>query len=341
MPSTEPERIIHVVAGVIVDGGRVFVTRRPPGAHLEGKWEFPGGKVAEGETVHAALVRELAEETGIAVHRATPYVRIQHHYAEKGVLLDVWRIDDYKGTPHGREGQEAQWQKISSLQPSAFPAADRLVIRQLQLPPLYAISAATRVGCVHWIGLLKQALNAGLQLVQVREPGLQQTEFERLAREVIDLCHTHNAQVLINGSPDQALALGADGVHLNSTRLRACLNRPLPENLLVGASCHNAEELSQAERAGADLVVLGPVMPTASHAHATPLGWDNFANLCASTSVPVYALGGIRTEDAIRARRVGAHGVAMISALWEGNDAGNVVRLCQADRESERSLNAR
>ena len=329
MPSTGPDNAVHVVAGVILDDRRVFLTRRPQGRHLGGMWEFPGGKVATGEAPYAALVRELAEETGIVVHDAIPYVSLRYRYPEKDILLDVWRVTRFSGTPHGREGQAAEWRTIASLRPSVFPAADRLVVRRLQLPPLYAISAVTRIGAAQWMRLLRQALDAGLALLQLREPAMARTDFDRVAREAIALGHAHGARVLVNGSPELAIALGADGVHLNSQRLMQCKSRPLADDLLVGASCHNAVEIARAETIGADFVVLGPVRRTSSHPAAMPLGWEGVTPLIASTSVPVYALGGMQASDLGQALGAGAQGVAMISALWDIADVSAVVGQCR------------
>jgi len=329
MPTTEPDRIVHVVAGVLIEDRRVFLTRRPPGSHLAGKWEFPGGKIAVGETPYAALVRELAEEIGIVVHDAVPYVSLRHRYPDKEILLDVWRVTRFSGSPHGREGQAVAWQEITGMRPSVFPAADRLVVRRLQLPQLYAISAISQYGIAPWMDRLDRALSAGLSLLQLREPSMPPAEFLGIASEVIARCHAHGALVLVNGAPELATTLGADGVHLSSARLLRCQNRPLPEDLLVGASCHNAVELSQATSIDSDFVVLGPVEATPSHPNAIPLGWTKFAALSASTPLPVFALGGMRPQHLSKARQAGAHGLAMIRGFWEAREFADVVGMIE------------
>ena len=86
--------------------------------------------------------------------------------------------------------------------------------------------------------------------------------------------------------------------------------------LWSAASCHNADELAQAERLGLDFVVLGPVRATESHPDATPLGWDGFGALREAVSLPIYALGGMKPADVARARRHGGQGVAGIRGLW-------------------------
>ena len=94
------------------------------------------------------------------------------------------------------------------------------------------------------------------------------------------------------------------------------LQRPLPESVLVGASCHDLAQLQAAQRLGCDFAVLGPVQATASHPATPPLGWAAFEQLREQVSLPIYAIGGLAAADIDTARRHGAQGVAAIRALW-------------------------
>ena len=315
-----PRTAIHVVAGLLIDGDRICVTRRRADAHQGGKWEFPGGKLDPGEAPLAGLGRELHEELGIDVAAATPFLQVHHVYPEREVLLDVWRVTRYAGSPHGREGQEMRWRDIASLVPHELPEADRPVLRRLQLPPLYLISDARRFGLEPFAARLERALAAGARLVQLREPQLARADFCAYARELAALCHRHGARLLVNAEPGWVSECHADGVHLNSQRLLATMQRPLGVDGWVAASCHNAAELTRAESLHADLAVLGPVQLTASHPGAAVLGWPRFAELRAGVVVPIYALGGMRATDLAIARAAGAQGVAMISGLWGRDD---------------------
>jgi 8-oxo-dGTP diphosphatase len=98
--------------------------------------------------------------------------------------------------------------------------------------------------------------------------------------------------------------------------LLAAERRPLGEAALVGASCHNAEELRHAVAIGADFALLSPVLPTASHPGAATLGWEQFQALCYEAPMPVYALGGMTADSLELARSHGAHGIALLGALW-------------------------
>lgn len=326
-PSTGADPLLRVAVGILLDGGRVFITRRSPDSHQGGKWEFPGGKIEPGENILFALKRELKEELGIVVGSAHPYLQVWHKYHDRDVLLDVWRITDYQGTPHGREGQETQWIACSHLSRLEFPDADRPILRRLELPSLYLITDSRRFGKKEFLGPLERALKAGARLVQLREPHLAPHEYQTYAREIAGLCHRFDAKLLLNAEPEWVPACSADGVHLNSRRLMDWQQRPLGNEYWVAASCHNTEELCQAARLAVDFVVLSPVAPTASHPHALPLGWKSFSQMCAGVNLPIYALGGMRAHDLEHSRQAGAAGLAMVSGIWNADSIEQVVAL--------------
>ena len=87
---------IRVVAAALYDGaGRVLIAERPPGKHLAGRWEFPGGKIDAGETEETALRRELAEELGIAMRRARPLMRLAHDYDDRRIDISLWVVEEF------------------------------------------------------------------------------------------------------------------------------------------------------------------------------------------------------------------------------------------------------
>lgn len=325
-PNTAPD-VTRVAVGILQDRhNRVLVTQRHPDRHLGGKWEFPGGKIEPGEPVLAALVRELREELGIHVRAAQPLRRVHHAYPEKTVLLDVWRVTDYSGEPRGHEGQPLRWVPAGQLSELDLPEADRPILRALQLPLLYLISAAVRLGEAVFLSRLGLALQAGARLVQLREPLLGEGDFRRLAKRVVPLVHARGARILLNADPSLVAECHADGVHLNARRLMQLQARPLPEEYLVGASCHDADELVQAGRIGADFAVLSPVRETASHPGAAGLGWEGFAQLRLQADIPVYALGGMLPGHLREAEAAGACGLAMIRGIWDAASIPDAVQ---------------
>lgn len=316
MPSTGPDAT-PVAVGIIQNAQhRILVARRPGHKHQGGKWEFPGGKILAGEAVQDALARELHEELGIALHGACPMQRVRHAYADRKVLLDVWRVTDYTGELHGREGQPLRWLTPQELTGLELPDADLPIVRTLQLPLQYLITDSRRYGKAGMLALIECALHAGARLLQLREPFMPVEEYTDYARSVIALTRRFGARVLLNADPSLVGVCGADGVHLSGRRLMALSERPLSQSCLVAASCHNRSELVQASQIGVDFSVLSPVQPTRSHPQATPLGWEGFQLLRLHSDVPVYALGGMQPEDLKIARQMGAQGLAMIQGLW-------------------------
>ena len=117
--------VVHVAVGVLIDETNcVLLARRQKGTHLEGYWEFPGGKVESGETVEAALARELSEELGVEIGETAPLMTVNHDYGDKQVLLDVHHVRSWTGEPHGAEGQPIARVSLSTLDDYKVPEAN-------------------------------------------------------------------------------------------------------------------------------------------------------------------------------------------------------------------------
>jgi mutator protein MutT len=121
---------LAVVAAVIEHANRFLVTRRQDGVHLAGHWEFPGGKVAAGETHTAALRREIIEELDADVVVHDLVLETTHTYPERTVTLFFYRCD-LLGTPKPMLGQEMEWIPRAQLSSRPFPPADDELIRML------------------------------------------------------------------------------------------------------------------------------------------------------------------------------------------------------------------
>ena len=140
MPVTE-KPAMHVMAGILCDDrGRVLLAQRPPGKHLAGMWEFPGGKLEVGEAPLAALTRELREELGITVARARPLIQVPWRYGQRELLLDAWCVERWHGQPQSLEGQALQWQLAKQIDVAVLTPADgpilEALLREDENPPL-------------------------------------------------------------------------------------------------------------------------------------------------------------------------------------------------------------
>jgi 8-oxo-dGTP diphosphatase len=129
--------LLRVVAAALSDGaGRVLIAERPPGKHMAGRWEFPGGKIATGESEAEALTRELREELGIVVGAGRPLMRLSHAYEDRLVELSLWIVLSYAGAPVALDGQRLKWVFPENLAAEDILEADRPFVEALtRLPP--------------------------------------------------------------------------------------------------------------------------------------------------------------------------------------------------------------
>ena len=310
-----PLRSIHVMAAVITDArGRILLTRRTEGRDLAGRWEFPGGKQEPGERPEEALVRELREELGIEARVGDHIISVPQQYPDKRLCLEVRHLTGWEGTPRGHEGQALAWVAPDKLMRYDMPPADRPVVAALLQPDRYLVTPEPD-DVPRWLDGLEQAVARGTRRVQIRARGLEGEPWRALARQAVARCREAGVETLLNGDIDLARELQV-GVHLRATQLAALSTRPLPEGLPVAASCHAAADLRQAEALGCDFAVVGSIYPTQSHPGGEPLGWPGFAGLREGVSLPIYAIGGMTTDDIADARRHGAQGIAAIRGLW-------------------------
>jgi 8-oxo-dGTP diphosphatase len=299
--------VIEVAAAVIQrPDGRFLLAQRPTGKVYAGYWEFPGGKIEPGEPAEGALARELHEELGMDVRVAYPWIRREHVYPHGHVGLNFFRVLEWSGEPHPREDQAIAWQALGAAMVAPMLPANAPVLASLALPHEYAVTDAARLGTAEMLARLERRLESGLRLLQIREPGLDAPSRELFTSEALGLAHRHACKVLVK-TPHAS----ADGVHYTAAELMRLERRPNAG--LAAASCHTRHELERAMQLALDFAVVGPVLEKGA---AEPLGWQKFADLVRGTSVPVYAIGGLKPADMSDAWRAGAHGLAMIRGSW-------------------------
>jgi thiamine-phosphate pyrophosphorylase len=166
---------------------------------------------------------------------------------------------------------------------------------------------------------LREAVAAGIDMVQIREKDLETRILLNLVKDVVSFSQDTRTRILVNDRLDVARAAAAAGVHLGGqslpvTRVRAIV----PPGFVVGVSCHSVQDVSQAELAGADYALLGPVFETPSKAaYGPPLGLNVLREAASRAAIPIYALGGITVDRASQCLEAGASGIAGIRLFQE------------------------
>ncbi len=147
-------KVVDVAVGVLIrEDGKMLLASRPEGKPYAGYWEFPGGKIEEGESVHDALARELKEELGIAVTSSTPWFVTEHRYEHAHVRLHFRRSRRFAGVPAAHEGQEFGFFSSAERTPGVLLPVDLAIVNRVELPEVFAERTDTLV-------LSKNALQA-------------------------------------------------------------------------------------------------------------------------------------------------------------------------------------
>jgi 8-oxo-dGTP diphosphatase len=222
LSSDKPRSAIHVVAGAVIDAeDRVLIAQRPPGKHLAGGWEFPGGKLRPNEDRRTGLTRELREEIGIEIETPRPLLRLRHTYPFGEVLLDVWVVRHYLGEAHALDGQALRWCTQSELESTELLPADAPVVAALRLPerltqastthyriadsPVRTRDGRLRGAFCTSIGEAKAQIAAGADFLVLRGAPSH--------AEISALCAAVAVPVYVRGlALEDAWALGASGI---------------------------------------------------------------------------------------------------------------------------------
>jgi 8-oxo-dGTP diphosphatase len=124
---------VRVVAAALYDTeGRVLIAQRPPGKHMAGRWEYPGGKIGHDESERDALERELREELGVRVTSARHVMTLAHDYDDRRVELSLWIVERYSGAVRSLDGQRLRWVEPAALSAEDILEADRPFTAALQ-----------------------------------------------------------------------------------------------------------------------------------------------------------------------------------------------------------------
>lgn len=316
---TTQKPFIRVATGVILNQqGEVLLAQRPEGKPWAGWWEFPGGKIEQGESIHQALARELNEELGISIQTSVPWVEFIYEYPNTTVELYFRKVYQWEGEIRGLEQQAFAWTTPNSANVlgEILPASiDPL--RWLSIPDQYAIShfQSPEKAEDYW-NRFESLLQQGVKLFQFREPrwpdGTGSASLKVWFEKMLMRCHQQGAKLLLNSTHPKAWVALADGVQFRSQDAVQLEKRTLAKDKLMGVSCHHLADILYAQHLGTDFMVLGHVNPTPSHPDSQPLGWETFADFAKEASRPVFAIGGLSPASLAIARTHGAHGIAFI-----------------------------
>lgn len=183
--------------------------------------------------------------------------------------------------------------------------------------------------------VVAQAIAGGATFVQLREKCCSHEQRCALARRVLAVCRTAGVPFIIDDDVECAYEVGADGVHVGQSDTACAAARALlGPDAIVGVSVQTAEQARSAVEAGADYLGVGAVFSTGTKADAVLVGVAGLADICASSSLPVVAIGGITAENAGGLADTGASGVAVVSAIFASSDPA------QATRELKASVDA-
>src|SRR2546423_894056 len=190
-------------------------------------------------------------------------------------------------------------------------------IVRLTLPKIYPITDTTISGLSHR-DQVKQLIDGGATLIQLREKRAPPREFFQDAREALSIAHSAGIKLVINDRVDIALAIRADGVHLGQTDMPVqAARRLLGEDAIIGFSTHNLNQVEEAVRLSIDYLAFGPIFPTATKENPDPIvGLKELAQIKHLVgSVPLVAIGGISADRVREVLMSGSDSVAIISAV--------------------------
>ena len=182
----------------------------------------------------------------------------------------------------------------------------------------------------HWLNgrtlvdVVKESLDGGVTMIQLREKSLDEGKFLEEAKELQALCRERHVPFIVNDNVDIAKAMDADGVHVGQDDMAALDAREVRAKLgpdkLIGVSAHTVEEALLAEKQGADYLGVGAVFPTSSKSDVGEMSYETLKAICKAVSIPVVAIGGISGENVGKLAGSGICGVAVISAIYAAKD---------------------
>ncbi|MDD5541696.1 MAG: thiamine phosphate synthase [Acidobacteriia bacterium] len=186
----------------------------------------------------------------------------------------------------------------------------------------------TQLSDKEFLRRVAEVLEAGIDLIQLREKGTPTQELVGIAEQLMQIKRRPSQKILINDRLDVALGLNFDGIHLGQSSFPAAeVRKCVPKNFLVGVSTHHVAEAVQAEKAGADYVIFGPIFPTPSKLkYGLPQGTARLGEVVRALTIPVLAIGGISLANFEECLAMGCAGIAAISMFQGQNSIPDIIQ---------------
>lgn len=161
---------------------------------------------------------------------------------------------------------------------------------------------------------IAKSLVAGIIL---REKELAEDEYKLLAKTVLSICDKYNVMCILHSFVEVAIELNVANIHLTMPKLRSMSDTQKAKFKVIGASCHSVEEAMEAERLGCTYIIVGHIFSTECKKDLEPRGIEILKNICKSVSIPIYAIGGINSENVESILEAGAKGACVMSGLMQ------------------------
>ena len=191
----------------------------------------------------------------------------------------------------------------------------------VSLPSLYAILDPEQIRQRAVEDVLSELLRAGVKMLQLRAKALGGKDFLALAKFARSQTEIYNCRLIVNDRVDVAMLCNADGVHLGQEDLPLEVGRRLLGNKIIGISTHNIEQARQAQNGGADYIGFGPMFGSQTKDTGySARGIDMLAEIRATVTIPIVAIGGINEQNVSQVWRAGADSAAIISDILASRD---------------------
>lgn len=188
------------------------------------------------------------------------------------------------------------------------------------------ICVTNRVLCETFLSQIEAVADAHVDGIILREKDLPEGEYKVLAEQVVKLCETYGVDCILHSFADVALRLQVKKLHVPLPLLRKMSSGQKKQFEELGTSCHSIEEAAEAQQLGCTYITAGHIFATDCKKGILPRGTDFLRQVCCSTELPVYAIGGIDETNVAAVRKAGAAGVCLMSGFMRCKNAGEYMQ---------------